>query len=504
MPGQPDAGYSETWSNVTTPTKVRGYSWSTAEARRGSTVMPYRFIPPSSAPDWPAGYSDSEADLIRANLRYDMRIVNGSYLQTAGATGGRPLLGRALRRRPAEMLDFDGDGKRDLAVWEPPTGAGGAQGVFRVFTSSSGFQSQITKVLGVLGDIPVPADYNGDGVTDFAVVHDAGGVASNFGTMFWRTCTSQTQPPPTPATHTCPTPSSPGAQWGDRGDLPLPGTRFDPAAPGEMTVYRPSDGNVYVRNASTGVSSTISTGWGTYNDQAPFVGNFDGHPGSDVAVYDPRQEEFRLRLSGSSWGTQVLRTFCPGGPATCAFVAKGTGTSADRGGAVPIWGLQSALGWPYSGSGGALALWDPSNGNWNVMWSPVTSGAIETHQWGVSSDTLVGDAVGLGPTPEAGQRSHLVAYRSDSTGGPGVFYRCAFPSGATTCPGGGASQAISVVGGQRRTDVFAVANMVTPGDGMPELCAYAPDLGTVRCYTSDSGYAAAIVVTFPNPAAQFL
>jgi hypothetical protein len=62
--------------------------------------------------------------------------------------------------------DYDGDGAADLAVWRPSTG------VWYVLSSASGFTTPLPAVqwgAGAAGDVPVPGDYNGDGVTDIAV-----------------------------------------------------------------------------------------------------------------------------------------------------------------------------------------------------------------------------------------------------------------------------------------------------------------------------------------------
>ncbi len=72
--------------------------------------------------------------------------------------------------------DYDGDGRTDVAVFRPSTGAWFVQG-----GASVNF--------GTNGDIPVPGDYNGDGRTDVAVFRPStgawfvqGGASVNFGT----------------------------------------------------------------------------------------------------------------------------------------------------------------------------------------------------------------------------------------------------------------------------------------------------------------------------------
>src|SRR5688572_20101939 len=52
--------------------------------------------------------------------------------------------------------DFDGDGLADFAVFRPASGAWHVQGDPAAF-------------FGLSADAPVPADYNGDGITEMAV-----------------------------------------------------------------------------------------------------------------------------------------------------------------------------------------------------------------------------------------------------------------------------------------------------------------------------------------------
>jgi hypothetical protein len=83
---------------------------------------------------------------------------NNSNCTLWGTAGDLPLLG-----------DFDGDGRDDMAVVRNS----GGQWVWYIRLSSTGVLSAITFGLAPdscgRGDIPVPADYDGDGKTDVAV-----------------------------------------------------------------------------------------------------------------------------------------------------------------------------------------------------------------------------------------------------------------------------------------------------------------------------------------------
>ena len=60
--------------------------------------------------------------------------------------------------------DYDGDGRTDIAVYRPSTGTW-----FIINSSTGGWRTQ---QWGVPGDIPVPGDYDGDNRTDIAVYRD--------------------------------------------------------------------------------------------------------------------------------------------------------------------------------------------------------------------------------------------------------------------------------------------------------------------------------------------
>jgi hypothetical protein len=106
--------------------------------------------------------------------------------------------------------DYDGDGKADLAVFNPKTAKWSIRGKGYV-------------VFGKAGDVAVPADYDGDGKADLAVFRP--------GTGQWLFENSRT------------------VNWGTpgKGDVPLPGY-YDADQRADIAIWRRSTATFHVRN----------------------------------------------------------------------------------------------------------------------------------------------------------------------------------------------------------------------------------------------------------------
>jgi hypothetical protein len=126
---------------------------------------------------------------------YWMRQPGGSFtvLVTGDRAFVRPVGGVLPNPHLGDLPvpgDYDGDGKMDVAAYSPrpttkaeyaPVGSLEETGKWVVLLSSTGYRADAAVQLhfgGGLGDIPAPADYDGDGRTDMAIY--------NWRTGLWR------------------------------------------------------------------------------------------------------------------------------------------------------------------------------------------------------------------------------------------------------------------------------------------------------------------------------
>jgi hypothetical protein len=206
-----------------------GFSYSDpSQPEFGVNVMSYvDLTPPDPSGNIlypPRSFSSSQVEVVRKYLRYE--TLSSGYTASPVAAN-RTLLGRGENRGLAYVLDFNGDKKRDIAWWTPPDDDT-MPGDVSILLSPNFTGPPLRVSFGALGDIPVPGDYDGDGLTNLAFFRPGGGGGAVPTSLFaaaatWRWCES----PTVPDVAMCGATNVTEKLFGRRGDVPLPGLSFD-------------------------------------------------------------------------------------------------------------------------------------------------------------------------------------------------------------------------------------------------------------------------------------
>jgi hypothetical protein len=128
--------------------------------------------------------------------------------------------------------DYDGDRINDYAVFRP-NNAGKGYGAWWVLLSNFNYGYYTVAPWGSQNDKPVPADYDGDTITDFAVYRPSNG--------FWYIFKSS-QTGATPYIY---------FQWGTSEDIPQPAD-YDGDRKADFCVFRPSNNTWYLFGSADG------------------------------------------------------------------------------------------------------------------------------------------------------------------------------------------------------------------------------------------------------------
>ncbi|MCC2604815.1 outer membrane protein assembly factor BamB family protein [Planctobacterium marinum] len=238
---------------------------------------------------------DGKADLIVRRPNTSMQYV----LNSSDGEIQRHEFGFSVGDIPISG-DFDGDGITDIAVRR-------ASNKYWYIRNSSGidpltqFNDGITRFQFGLDeeDIPVPADYDGDGITDIAVrrpgnfmwyIHNSSGVdeLSGFADGISR------------------------IQFAlNKEDIPVVAD-YDGDGKADIAVRRPSNQYWYIRNSS-GVDALSAHDdgisryrFGARTEDIPVTGDFDGDGKADLAVRRPStQTWYVLNSSGSNYNSEA-------------------------------------------------------------------------------------------------------------------------------------------------------------------------------------------------------
>ncbi len=223
--------------------------------------------------------------------------------------------------------DFDGDGMSDFAVWRP------SNGVWHVQRSNDNSYNALQFGGAEFGDVAVPGNYDGDKKTDYAVYR--GGVW-----YIWQSSNGQVRV----------------AQFGLPSDKPVAGD-FDGDGKTDLAVWRGSTGVWYIWRSSDGGYDFRQFG---LNGDIPLVGDYDGDGKSDITIWRP------------TTGVWYVQQSSDGGYRSYQF-----GVSGDT----PLVG-------DFDGDHLAdYTIFRPSTGVWYVNLS--SNGEFKILQWGISTDIPV-------------------------------------------------------------------------------------------------------------------
>jgi hypothetical protein len=165
--------------------------------------------------------------------------------------------------------DYNGDGKADPAFFRPSTStwliADGADlEEAGVATASRAIDSSLLKVaevsFGRVGDLPIPGDYDGDGVTDLAVYRPA--------KRLWIIKDQRR------------------FRFGKSGSIPVPAD-YDGDGKTDIAVWTPKTGQWLVRRGDRGKFGRLG--------DIPVPGDYDGDGAAEFAVFDPETRMWKVR-----------------------------------------------------------------------------------------------------------------------------------------------------------------------------------------------------------------
>jgi len=296
------------------------------------------------------------------------RIIRSFRILPGGKfIAGSPMASRVSFARfqgnGVREADFDGDKRSDISLYRP------SEGNWYLLQSQAGF---LGFHFGIPTDKIAPADYDGDGKTDFGVYRDGTWYLQNSTTGFT------------------------AANFGIAEDIPQPAD-FDGDGKAEIAVFRPSEGNWYTLNLVSGQFTGLHFG---LTGDRPVAADYDGDGKTDYAVYRPSEGNWYILAStdgfigthfGISTDVPVPADYDGDGKTDRAVYRDGTWflDRSFKGFAATSFGITTDAVAPadYDGDGRAdTAVFRPSEGTWYLLNSMT---GFQAFQFGLSGDNPV-------------------------------------------------------------------------------------------------------------------
>ena len=250
-------------------------------ASSSSSILPF------NVSNIPGDYDgDGTADLATYEYipelnsgRFDILLSGGGTLSTLmGVQGDIVVVG-----------DFDGDGRSDMAVFSPNFGGDEANWIIQ--RSSDGVRQVIGFGAANLVDLPAPADYDGDGITDIATFRSNSELVANAAQWFIRPSTDPT------AGYTVIFGASDGI------DMPVPAD-YDGDGKADIATFRansdlsPGNAEWFILPSGNQMGGYSVAFGGSGGMDVPVPADFNGDGMADIATFRSNSD---LSTTSSQW-----------------------------------------------------------------------------------------------------------------------------------------------------------------------------------------------------------